>query len=262
MKVCHAIGEPAQEEGWVVCRIFKKKNHHKTPVLESPVVLTSCSMVTAESTRGNQRLAGSISDEEGTLEKILQYMGRTCMEETEANQRLTAIFPTPLDSATNSSLCDRFMKLPSLESPIKSSNTNAHACYEPITIQLPPRGVGGDGDSTDDACIALSQMSNVVTGRDNYQTESGLSDWAVLDRLVATHLNGQNETAKQLSSCFDCDPTTNSTGTAVPLLCSPGQDLQLQQQLRSMPSSSSNNRAPYHDIRDYHSECELWSFAR
>ena len=29
------IGDGGQEEGWVVCRIFKKKNHLKT--LESPL---------------------------------------------------------------------------------------------------------------------------------------------------------------------------------------------------------------------------------
>ncbi|KAL3536651.1 hypothetical protein ACH5RR_000017 [Cinchona calisaya] len=224
--VCHGIGEAAlQEEGWVVCRIFKKKNHHKN--IDSPLLLTSsCSIVTAESARGGRLRLGSNSDEEGTLEKILEYMGRaTCMEETEA------IFPTATNGTSSPYICDRYMKLPSLESP-KSSATTTDAPVGQMNMNAVISTTGHHG------------LYSFTTYQSSETT--GLSDWAALDRLVASQLNGQNETTKQLSSCFG------------------DQDLQLHQQLhRSLSSSSTFNQVNNTRNGDnYDNECELWSFAR
>jgi hypothetical protein len=65
------MGEAAQEDGWVVCRIFKKKNLNKT--LDRAM---SSSPITAD-TR-NQTLS---SCNEGSLDQMLHYMGSTCKEE-------------------------------------------------------------------------------------------------------------------------------------------------------------------------------------
>ncbi|CDP08622.1 unnamed protein product [Coffea canephora] len=193
--VCNAAGEAAaQEEGWVVCRIFKKKNHHIIKSLDhaTPFVTTCSIVTTAECTRGpRQRLIGSSDDDddERSMEKILEYMGRTWAEERgrdQANQSATPMFPMmPVDIVTKSTgqLCDRFMKLPGLESPKSSPRTTTactHACYQPITSLH----------------VLPGRVNTTSTNYRPSETAAGLSDWAALDRLVATHLNGQNETAK------------------------------------------------------------------
>uniref|UniRef100_A0A803NUN4 NAC domain-containing protein n=1 Tax=Cannabis sativa TaxID=3483 RepID=A0A803NUN4_CANSA len=73
------------EEGWVVCRIFKKKNHHQKSSVDhqstsSPVVNT----VLMESTEEMTVFDSSSIGDEGALEQIFQYMGKTgttCKEE-------------------------------------------------------------------------------------------------------------------------------------------------------------------------------------
>ncbi|KAK3031083.1 hypothetical protein RJ639_036823 [Escallonia herrerae] len=200
--VSHAMVETTQEEGWVVCRIFKKKNHYKT--LDSPI--NSSSFV--PETRGQRHS----SSNEGTLEQILQYVGRTCKDETEAN---------------DSYLQERFMNLPSLESP---NSTSSHACYHPIQVQMPIE-------------------NEVIANNPNldYHSETSLGNWAALDRLVASHLNGQNDASKQLVG-FNNDPMT--------VFCSPNDHDPQLQQLRSSSSSSSNYKV-YH--QDCNGEFDLWS---
>ncbi|KAK9280442.1 hypothetical protein L1049_014132 [Liquidambar formosana] len=222
--VSNAMGEATQEEGWVVCRIFKKKNFHKT--LDSP---TGSSITIAER-RTTQMLN---SNGEGALEQILEYMGKrtSCKEETEADD--SRRFVRPIDTVMiNSGLHDRFMKLPNLESPNSSSSQQ---CY-----QLPVHGQMLI-DNNELAPPNTNQvMSGSETGRPN--------DWITLDRLVASHLNGQTDTSKQLA-CFNNEPTMAFTSPT-------DHDLQLPQ-LRS-----SSNRSSYHATLDYSSEIDLWSFTR
>lgn len=96
--------EAAQEEGWVVCRIFKKKYLNKT--LDKPL---SSSPITADQT--------------------LHYMERTCKEENEADNSARYLI-RPVDTPINYVHHDRLiMKLPSLESPNSISSQN---CYQPM----------------------------------------------------------------------------------------------------------------------------------
>lgn len=91
------IGEASQDEGWVVCRIFKKKNLHKT--LNSPG---------GASLSGGGDTARTTSSQifnEDTLEQFLELMGRSCKEELNL---------------------DPFMKLPNLESPNSQTINNCH----------------------------------------------------------------------------------------------------------------------------------------
>ncbi|XP_059302794.1 NAC domain-containing protein 43-like [Lycium ferocissimum] len=164
-----AMGESSQqEEGWVVCRIFKKKNHFKSLETISPAASQSIS-----DTRINQRL---YPNDEGALEQLFQYMrSNTCKEENyHANYDIN--------------FHDKFMQLPSLDSPKSSSE-------DPKSINC----------------------------------EGGLSNWVTVDRLVASHLNGQ---------------TSNDYN----------HDYEHQYNSNVVEAGSTNH--------DYQEECDLWSFSR
>ncbi|XP_077246191.1 NAC (No Apical Meristem) domain transcriptional regulator superfamily protein [Tasmannia lanceolata] len=220
-------GEMTQEDGWVVCRVFKKKNHHK--ILDSP----KSSSISSEM---NTQLLHSSSD--GALDQILQYMGRSCKQEADPNCHNSfnnfnnnMRFLRPIE--TNIGVHDRFMQLPPLESPTLPSlhnDSNSQTCYTPVNIQIIQ-----DGETSDANHINLNPV---------YNPEQGLSDWTVLDRLVASHLNGQAETSKQLA-CFN-DP--NLTFCSIP-----ENELPLPHHLRSTNRFSS---------QDYNNDMDLWSFTR
>ncbi|OMO64209.1 hypothetical protein CCACVL1_21955 [Corchorus capsularis] len=230
------MGDGTQEEGWVVCRIFKKKNHHKT--LDSPI----SSSLSAE-TRNHMLMSNSCN--EGALEHILEYMGRNnCKEDSEPNNINSTRFLRPIETAINNNgyPADSFMKLPSLDSPNSTSSQN---CYQPMMTD-------NEGN-----CSITNQVSgdpnNSVYNHHHHHNDSspGLTNWAALDRLVASQLNGQTESSRQLA-CFSdhsiayCNPTDQP-------------DLQLPA-IRS--SSISSNRS-YHGTQDhYNSEIDLWSFTR
>ncbi|KAF8060445.1 hypothetical protein N665_1215s0016 [Sinapis alba] len=101
-EVVTIIGEASQDEGWVVCRIFKKKNLHKT--------LNSCPIGGGASLSGGGDTARTSSSSQffndDSLEQFLELMGRSCKEELNL---------------------DPFMKLPNLESPNSQTfNNNCH----------------------------------------------------------------------------------------------------------------------------------------
>ncbi|KAB2052481.1 hypothetical protein E1A91_A12G125600v1 [Gossypium mustelinum] len=202
--VSNGMMEGTQEEGWVVCRIFKKKNHHKT--LENPI-----STSLSEKTR-NLHMFNTCN--EGALEHILEYMGRSCKEDNEANNNNTRFVMSMELAINNNGYYDSFTKLPSLDSP------NSASSYQPIMTE-------NEGS-----------IINSVSGGDFnsvYNNDSGLTNWAALDRLVASHLNGQTETSRQLA-CFNdqhmayCNNTNNTDH----------QDLELPAVRSTSPSSSSS----------------------
>ncbi|KAL0446551.1 UNVERIFIED_CONTAM: NAC domain-containing protein 43 [Sesamum latifolium] len=144
------------EEGWVVCRVFKKKNYHKA--LESP--LTSSTSI----------MSANLPRNDAVLDQILMYMGRSsssssCKQETESHVQ----FPNQSSG---------FMHIPELlESP---------------TINHPS---------------SSSSLANQSTANNVLMTEIGpySSDWAALDRLVASQLNGQSSMNEDFSFTFDHD---------------------------------------------------------
>ncbi|XP_028779776.1 NAC domain-containing protein 43 [Neltuma alba] len=250
--VTNVIGDAAQEEGWVVCRIFKKKNHLKT--LESPLA----SSITEETIRSHQpdSMFEGDDDDEGALEQIFEQMGRSCCKEEEQNDPTTTnnnnrriIRPfddTVMNNNNNNNFShgyfhhDRFLKLPRLESP-RSNNYGYHPIIE---------GAHGGG----------SEHSFV-----HHQTESATSsangglitNWAALDRLVASQLNGQTETSRSLAGF-------NTTGDPPMGYGLSDHDLQLptlrsSSSLSSIISSSAHNGGANYD---YTSEIDLWNFAR
>ncbi|XP_057980178.1 NAC domain-containing protein 43 [Malania oleifera] len=229
-------GEAAQEEGWVVCRIFKKKSHHKS--LDSPVN-------SSISDEARNKMLLTSNDEEVALDHALQYMqwSGTCKEEFEGNNR-------PRFLINNGFQYDRmFTKLPSVESP-NSASASCQGCYLQPISQV-PADVPSDNDGP---------LPNQVSGDPDSvfaQMEAGLSDWAAFDRLVASHFNGQTEqTAKQLA-CFN-DPTM---AFSWPRDHDHGRENHDHLQLPQLRSSSSTGS--YHAASDYSSEMgDLWSLTR
>lgn len=223
VKISNAMGEASQEEGWVVCRIFKKKNLHKT--LDSPM----SSSFTAET---RSQMFDSCNG--GALEQMLQYVGNGKEEEMNEAKSSARTYLRPIETGMKNGYHERFMKLPSLESP----NSTSSQCYYQHNIH-PEMIIENEGSSVTNPNSVYNQMDSAA-----------LTNWAALDRLVASQLNGQTEASRQLA-CFN-DPTNTMP------YCSTDHDLQFST-LRS--SSSSSNRS-YHPTQDYNSEIDLWSFAR
>ncbi|KAJ4728032.1 putative NAC domain-containing protein [Melia azedarach] len=221
--VSNVMGEAAQEDGWVVCRIFKKKNHHKT--LDSPI----SSSITGET---RNRMFNSCN--EGSLEEIFQQMGRTCNEESEANNNLRFFRRIESNGFHNGYSNSPFSRLPSLESP---NSTGSQNCHQPMI--------------TDNEGSVTNQVSSNL--KSAYDMESGLTSWAALDRLVASQLNGQTETSRQLA-CFNDVPASSTYS------CNPTDQSDFQ--LPALRSSSISSNRSYHESEDYNSEIDLWSFTR
>ncbi|KAK9122289.1 hypothetical protein Syun_019906 [Stephania yunnanensis] len=271
--VASSMGEAAQEDGWVVCRVFKKKNHNKSFDNNSGNVSSFSSKTQMLDSSGD-----------GALDQILQYMGRTCKKESSSahdhqnannNNNNNNIINAAAAATTNNNnsylrfltsmsdgvVNERFMPLPPLESP---------------TLPSLPNDFTNSTDDHQDSISGGNHLNPVY-----HVDQTGMShDWATLDRLVATHLNGQSESSKQMA-CFN-DPMASNVNEHY---------LQLPQVLmRSSSSSSSsvlnhnNNRLLYNNIiNDGHlhhhhhhdqgynnnnnnnnnnSEVDLWNFTR
>nr|WGW06091.1 NAC transcription factor [Liriodendron chinense x Liriodendron tulipifera] len=234
-------GEMTQEEGWVVCRVFKKKNHHKT--LDSP----NNSSITSDT--HTQMLH---SNRDGALDQILQYMGRTCKQEPEPNtnknnfniinhsKNNSTRYLRPIEMAMGNGVHERFMQLPPLESPTLPAlpndcprfnyNCSSQTFYTPIDVHEISAAATADAEAS---------ITNQGPANSNpvYQAKPDLSDWATLDRLIASHLNNPN-----LTFCSISD-----------------------QDLPSPPHVPSSNRS-FGTTQDYNNDdddgADLWSFAR
>ncbi|KAF6143745.1 hypothetical protein GIB67_041249 [Kingdonia uniflora] len=216
--VSNSIGEATQEDGWVVCRVFKKKNHHKTN--DSP----------NNSSKTTQMLNSS---SDGALDQILQYMGRSCKQESETVNNVTNMrFLRP-----NYDTINGFMQLPALESPTLPSYSNecnhldqemcsSQDCYQPIHV-----------------------ITDTTQSNPGYHNETDLNDWGTLDRLVASHLNVQAETTKQLA-CLNVPTLPYGTSTQ-----------EVDDDLHFPQLRSSSTRL-YYTSQDYSSEIDLWNFTR
>jgi hypothetical protein len=251
IQVSNTVGDQSLmgEDGWVVCRVFKKKNFQKA--LESP----KASPISMDS---NTQIRN-----DGVLDQILLYMGRSCKPENESFSNLNIsdnmsannnmIFLTAKHTSSSigdhhqGQLLDRFMHLPRLESPtlpslpISSSpfdqdhHHSLKACYQSFDEMLTetePSFTNQTGGCSDTAPV------------DHDPTKTRLNDWVAFDRLVASQLNGQEETAKQLS-CFT-DPNM--------AFCPPPDD---DVQLSDIRSSRLSQIAHV-----YNSANDIWSFTK
>ncbi|XP_074263470.1 NAC domain-containing protein 43-like [Silene latifolia] len=221
-------GEFTQEEGWVVCRIFKKKNHIKT--LDNSSINNNTSNMTIDNQSHYSTILDSPSDDndledndQGALEQIFQTLG------TPQNKN------NIITRSTFHNIDNKFIKLPSLESPNYSTSQLSPSFYQPMHLQ-----------------------NDVVLDVKESETELG-SGWAALDRLVATHLNGHT-TIDTMASIF----TSSSSSTAVDL--HHGHDANIQ--LPCLRSSSSSGNKIYHHVPTNNNNnnaldnYNLWSFTR
>ncbi|KAF3777599.1 NAC domain-containing protein 43 [Nymphaea thermarum] len=205
--------EGTQEEGWVVCRVFKKKNlHHKREETPAEVPIPA--------------LTKAAAGADGALDHILQYMSRTCKQNSDNKlvqlPQIQIRAPFPDDRR----LFERRLAYFSDMETASSTTTIATA---------PTPTATNDQDCTD--LLAANSGSQ----------DQGFTDWATLDRLVASHLNGQEETSKQLA-CFNGQPS---------FVCqTPELDLHfpplLQQNTRLFNTASN----------DSGNDMDLWSFTR
>ncbi|CAO2190046.1 unnamed protein product [Urochloa humidicola] len=208
-----AAADAGQEDGWVVCRVFKKKHHHKESSGGSGGGGKHDGGKGAAAPPHGGGLHYSSSDD--ALDQILQYMTRPCKQEHEhllsphdgtggaGAGRSAARYPPYLRSIDTVLSGPMFMKLPPLESP--SSAGPAAALTTPhVSAAGDAADTGGAGAGEDDPIHGGGGIGN-----------NGITDWAMMDRLVASHLNGHqgpDATAAADQLCFDSSGADDGDG--------------------------------------------------
>ncbi|XP_044487179.1 NAC domain-containing protein 12-like [Mangifera indica] len=241
----NSMADSSSEDGWVVCRVFRKKNYQKT--LDSPKGLS----ISLDSK--SQML---ISGNDMVLNQILLYMGGSCKMENESsntsmgisnnsNNNMRFINGTAANNTSISEvLHERFMHLPRLESPtvpsipINSSPFDQDRIFKTCFQSIDEILTETEPSSFDEGSVSCDNISTSVQNN-----KTGVSDWITLDKLVASQLNGQVDSTSKRLSCFS-DPNT------VFNLC-PGDD---HIQIHSHRSNQSS--------QVYSSENDLWRFTK
>ncbi|KAG5593500.1 hypothetical protein H5410_044014 [Solanum commersonii] len=161
------VSNNLQEEGWVVCRVFKKKNYHTSPL-----------MSTIQKPNYN----------DGVLDQILMYMhGRSSCKQQDSlennnNNQLLHLDDMQINNTTNS-FTPTFIHLPALH--------NHHSPTNNINIM----------DDVQQHC-ETPKTSRPPVDWSQTSTASGPSDWVSLDRLVASQLNGHDNISSNNNICF------------------------------------------------------------
>nr|XP_043613668.1 NAC domain-containing protein 43-like [Erigeron canadensis] len=226
--------DSTQEDGWVVCRVFKKKNYHKA--LESPQrPISSASM--------DSRTQLQSLNKDGVLDQLLVYMGNnnrmSCKQEIES----LTVNHNAMQQFVNPIISDRFYHLPRLDSPTTMTTLSTHHHSSTST-------------NFDQRLTFRPHMNEFLAETDQqrhaeHDTHERLDNWADLERLVATQLNGQVDLSKQLYSCYG-EPSDQD-------FCFP-LDHDDQQEPSQLCDSTTTVRPPSQVA--YTSEIDLWSFAR
>ncbi|KAL3832809.1 hypothetical protein ACJIZ3_007545 [Penstemon smallii] len=223
--VCNVM---MQEEGWVVCRVFKKKNHFHIIKSRSSIATSSVPIINCEEEEEEQ--------EQGTLEQMLRYMGNNNIyplrrrsnnniNDIDHNQYLEEEIYNEDDKQR------RFFKLPSLEeSPPNYSSSST--CHIQINYQ-PIHHISGSGGENNNNINNNNKGSSPSSTSAFYDDESSrCRDWASLDRLVASHLN--------------CPAVVNV--------------LQSDPDQIKLPSYNSSSTPAANQINIHDDSCDLWSF--
>ncbi|KAI3823713.1 hypothetical protein L1987_05153 [Smallanthus sonchifolius] len=204
--------DSTQEDGWVVCRVFKKKNYHKA--LESPQRPLSSSL--------DSRTQLQTLNKDGVLDQLLTSMNgtRSCKQEIRsltANHNAMQQFMNPNT--------DSFYHLPRLQSP----TTTLSPHHSSVSTNF-------------DHGLTFKPYVN------DHDTRERLDNWADLEGLMATQLNGQMDSTKQLYSCYG-EPNED--------FCFP---LDHEEQEPSHLCDLTTTVRPNQGV--YASEIDLWNFAR
>ncbi|KAM3196014.1 hypothetical protein ACQJBY_071935 [Aegilops geniculata] len=164
-----------QEDGWVICRVFKKKNivvnragggAASNKLVGAGAMERSQSNCSSTVTAAKAQMMHCSGSDDG-LDHILSYMGRSstasCKQETKPTNPSSSALDHLINSACHngtSTLYDKFMKLPPLEHVV------------PGGLLPPPTEYSGDWDALDRlAAYELNGLSNSVFA----ETTNGMS---------------------------------------------------------------------------------------
>ncbi|KAM6557829.1 hypothetical protein CsatB_004848 [Cannabis sativa] len=307
-------GDSVSEDGWVVCRVFKKKNYQKS--LDSPKGTTSSSMsgdsniIMNNNNNNNNNIHHSIHQQhqhhhhqmsypknDGVLDQILHYMGRTCKLENDSLTNNISTTERYHHMSKNTAMGggggeavfghhhQNFMHLPRLQEIITPTNNNNNNTTN--TTTLPSMPLLNDNVSPYKAYNNNNNNSTTTTTT-NYDDESydmlmetepastsdhpkpgsnnRVNDWIALDRLVASQLNGHHHNREeetttaskaQLSNCFGDIQNVMS-------FCTEQDENDVVQlssypYLRSRTTSSSNIIVNNNNNQNYNENDLIWS---
>ncbi|GKC71679.1 NAC domain-containing protein 43-like protein [Tanacetum coccineum] len=169
----------SHEEGWVICRVFKKKNYHKS--LESPQRLVSTSVDTKAHLES--------LDKDRVIEQLLMYMdSRSCKQEIDN-------FTTNPDA------------LPQLVNPINDLMIHLPR-LDSSTMNTSPPVSSATFDDQGSCLKAFNSVSDLLTDNvehprtngSNMVEEDECNKWVDLDKFVASQLNAYEESDEKF--CF------------------------------------------------------------
>ncbi|PWA94035.1 NAC domain-containing protein [Artemisia annua] len=172
----------SHEEGWVICRVFKKKNYHKS--LENPQMPVS-------SIDTNAHLQSL--DKDCVIEQLLMYMdNRSCKQENDN-------FTTNHDGMQQlvNPINDLMIHLPRLDSS---------------TMTTSPPVSSATFDDQGSCLKAYNSVSDLLTDVEhprnngfNMVDEYACNKWADLDKFVASQLNAYEESDEKFSFSISHD---------------------------------------------------------
>ncbi|MBA0560726.1 hypothetical protein Golob_017604 [Gossypium lobatum] len=180
------------EEGWVVCRAFKKKTTGQTKSID-----------VWDSSYDEPSGISSVVDPLDYLSRQPQNLlppSYLCKQETEAEN-------------LNFVHSDQFVQLPQLESP------SLPLIKKPTSISLVPENNNNNTNHKEEEDHLLKIMCN------NNNNEK-VTDWRTLDKFVASQLSHEDRYHGEVAvSCFDAaDNNTNNSDMALLLLQSSGRE--------------------------------------
>lgn len=264
------VNDSVSEDGWVVCRVFKKKNYQKSA--DSPKGATSAMSVDSNMNHPHPHHHHQMPcpRNDGVLDQILLYMGRTCKLENESLTNISA--DRFLASNKNATVAggdavfhQNFMHLPRLqESPTNHNNTLSSL---PLNDNVSPYKAYSSNNNCYDQSMEYDMLMETEHSTANRRSEepkqvSRVNDWVALDRLVASQLNGaqdHEETSKQLSCGFGDIQNVMSFCTPQP---ADDEDDVIQLSYPYLRSGTSSTTRTSNLHNQNYSENDLWSFAR
>ncbi|XP_077211561.1 NAC domain-containing protein 43-like [Tasmannia lanceolata] len=243
-----------QEDGWVICRVFRKKKILKIlDSRENSPINYGISPIESETAA---QLFHSSSD--GSLDHIGQYMGTKYMKETDPNANNNMAFIRHPIERTIGSVHESFIQFSQLESstlpPLIPYDCHqfdySQTCYTPVYVP--------------DEASSMTNLGNLVNPV--HQPESGLHGWATMDRFVAYHLNGgQSETSLEpnpgwvtMDGLLAYHLNGQSETSNVPLNYLNDPNLASS----SIPPNELPFHGPYFRSLEENNDIDLWSFVQ
>ncbi|CAK9172934.1 unnamed protein product [Ilex paraguariensis] len=184
------------EDPWAVCRIFRKRNFHKTP--QTP-------QHTSSSLDSKTQPYNSI-DNDGVLNKIVKNKTKCCKQEKreiidrKINNNKLLHYRNQIDREISKEFPNMFMHFPipspaipaaSISLAVDNLDFKQDSCFEDCGLLFNEMLSETEPSGTNPGSACTVKMGEA--------REEGPCGWAAVDQLVAIQLNGQSETPEQLS---------------------------------------------------------------